>query len=596
MNNESVNTSKIRVISICLLVAFFFVSALLFRWQVVDAKRFDEMATERIRNVKIPSLRGSIYAKNGATLAYEERRFDIYVYIPELERAERYNKQTRQEYIEKVASVLDQEQDDLRELLNSGPYWIKIATKLTIDKKNELVSLRRDSDEEQPLEGNFVEYTSERIYPENELACHVVGFLGDNGSGEKEGRMGIEGYWEGSLKALEGYKLEQVDSFENTIPIIDFKPIEEQRGMDINLTIDLKMQSIIETKLKESVERYRAESGAVILMDPKTGAILSLANYPNFDLNNFGDVEDPEAFSNRALTVPYEFGSIGKIFTVSGSIEEGLVTPDTVILPEGHRGCEYFRDKNEDECVRDPDLCIVCTFDKLPQPQMTVKDALVKSDNIGLYHTAELLGPTNLYKYLNSFRMGKPTGIEMYESYGYLKNVENWNIADLVTYSYGHGYQGTLLQIASGVSAVANDGKIMQPYIVESIKEPDGDIKAMKPLVIGQPISAETARIVGGMLNQVYRNNIFEHYYKNLLDYPVGMKSGTALIPYKDRPGYSDELNTTYVGFDLSSEKSFLMVAWLHKPQEGTLSSHNVRVLWLEIFEEIKDYFDIPTQ
>ncbi|HEX9804325.1 MAG TPA: penicillin-binding protein 2 [Candidatus Dojkabacteria bacterium] len=593
MNEDRISLSKLRIISFGLIVGFLFVFAFLFRWQIVEAKRFEEMASERIRNVSIPSLRGSIYAKDSTTLAFQERRFDIFVYIPELERAEEYQKQTREEFISKVSNSLGQEETVLQKRLSGNSLWIKIADKLTNDEKENLLNQRSEANSERRLEGMFVEFTSERVYPENTLASQVVGFYADNGTGEKEGRAGIELYWENSLRPFEGSTLEQVDSFQNTIPILDFTPVDEKRGIDIYLTIDLQFQRIIEQKLKEGVERYEAEGGAIVLMDPKTGEIISMASYPTFDPNDLGASDNPLSFRNMATSVPYEFGSVGKIFTVAGAIDKGAVTPATMVLPEGHDGCEFYQDPNLRECQQNIAQCRVCTFDSLPQPPKDVAKSLVTSDNVGLYHIAEELGPEDFHAYLEAFRLNKPTGIEMYESTGYIRPLDEWNIADLVVHSYGHGYQSTLLEVVSGVSAIANDGKIMQPHIVSKIVEPDGSEKKIEPEVIAQPVKPETATLVAGILREAFTSGLYEHYYRDLAKYPVAVKSGTALIAYEDRVGYSDEINTTYVGFDISESKSFVMGVWLHKPKRGGLSSQNVRLVWNDTFREIKDYLDI---
>lgn len=592
--NEQISFVKLRIISFFFLILFVMVFVFLFRWQIIDAKEYEQMATERIRNVEIPALRGSIYASDGTTLAYSERRFDIFAYINEIEDAERYNKQTRDEYLTKVSAIIGIEKEELSKLLDSGPKWVKIASKLSFDQKQQVVNLKRDNEPELPLEGNFVEYTSSRLYPEKMLASNLVGFTGFNLKGDLVGVSGIESRWEESLKALEGFKREQVDSYGNTIAILDFKPVEEKRGIDIYLTIDLKLQRILEQRLKESVERYRAESGAAVLMDPKTGKIMAISNYPTFDPNEYTKVTNGESFSNRAVVVPYEFGSIGKIFTVAAALDMDKVKQDSIILENGHAGCEFFINKDEEQCKFNPSICRVCTFDKRPQPKMTVAEGLIKSDNIALYHTAEVLGSDNLYDYLKKFKMGDKSNIEFDESAGVLKDKSQWNISDLVTYSYGHGYQGTLVQLTAGVAAVANDGKLMQPYIISKFVEPDGTEKIVKPEAVAQPIKPETAKIVGNILAQVYKNNILERYNRDLLNYSIAMKSGTALIPYKDRAGYSDEINTTYVGYDLSDEKSFVLSVWLNKPKAGTLASQNARVLWYDIFRDVKDYIGVP--
>jgi penicillin-binding protein 2B len=153
-----------------------------------------------------------------------------------------------------------------------------------------------------------------------------------------------------------------------------------------------------------------------------------------------------------------------------------------------------------------------------------------------------------------------------------------------------------LLQLTSAVSAIPNDGKIMQPYIVEEIIEPDGDVVKMEQQVVAQPISPLTAKQVGSILTEVYDNSIFEGFNSDLREYNIGLKSGTALIPYEDKVGYSDEINTTYVGFDMSEDRKFVLGTWLHKPKEGTLSSQNARTLWIESFRVVKDHLNVSTE
>lgn len=591
-----INVKKIRFITVGILILFSMVVIFLIRWQIVEASRFEDMATERIRNITIPALRGSIYSSDEAALAYQERRFDVFVYIPELQRSENAGRQTRQEFINKVSDHLEVEEEDFRKKINSGSWWIKIADKLTQEEKDALLGIPQDSLDERSLEGMFVEYTSDRVYPSGQLASHILGFYGNNGTGNYEGRSGIELYWEGSLQAIEGYKLEQVDSNENTIAILDItqSSVEEQEGVDLVLTIDTRLQKVLEEALEENVEAYKAEAGASVLMDPETGAILAAANFPTYDPNEYEKVEEQQAFSNRAFDVPYEYGSIGKIFTAAAAIEEEAVTPSTVVLPNGHDGCEFYREPDHPDCSVNIDFCRVCTYDRSPQGEMNVAEGLVRSDNIAFYETAKTIGKETLHEYLKRFRISESTGVEIFESNGLLTDWKNWTESDLVTHSYGHGSTGTLLQITSAVSALANDGKIMQPYLVEHIVDPDGKVRSMVPKVIGNPISEKTADEVSDILREVYFNSVFEVYNQDLREYDVAMKSGTALIP--ENGVYTNEINTTYVAWDTSNDKSFILATWLHKPQEGTISSQNARYLWIDTFRGIKDLMNVPTK
>ena len=220
-------------------------------------------------------------------------------------------------------------EEELREKLDNGKDWVKIKEKVTNSQKDAVLTLKRDNAINQNLEGIRIEYTSERVYPEKELACHVVGFVGKNEIGDDLGRAGLEHYWEGLLKEQEGYNFTEVDSFGNLIALDSVARIDAKRGATIYTTIDKNIQAIVQENIREAAKKYDAKSASIIVMDPKTGEILALANYPEFDPNDYEKVEDSNAFKNSAISDPAELGSVGKVFTMAAALEEGKVQPNT---------------------------------------------------------------------------------------------------------------------------------------------------------------------------------------------------------------------------------------------------------------------------
>jgi len=584
---SSLGKGKLKILSIIFIVFFLLNLGFLVRWQVFNHEKFVALARERIMDNKIPSIRGEILAADGSSLAYSEPRYNVVVYKTELEYAEEHSKQTREEFISKVAGALEIEKEVLEDRINVEGNWLVIENKVSYEVKERLLELKRDNAPDKTLDGIRLEYTSQRIYPEGAMACHVIGFLGKNDLGEDLGRAGLEHYWEGLLKEQVGFDNTEVDSFGNIIALDNVNNVEARRGATIYTTIDKNLQSIADREIQKAVEKYNAKSGSVIIMDPKTGKVMALSNYPSFNPNEYQKVQDSMSFKNVAITDPAELGSVGKAFTMAAALDLDKIEPDTVVI-KGHKGCTTV-----EEAEREWEIC---TYDKKSQPAMTTTQALVKSDNLALYEISKLIGQQDLQDYLQRFGIGTRTDIDISgESNGVLKDVSQWTNVDTATYSFGHGYQMTQLQAITGIAAIANGGELVRPYIVSKVEESNGDTKDYGPVVVRRVIRQTTADKLTNMLYEVYKSNIPEYQYKDLSKYKIAMKSGTATIPYKDRAGYSKEINASYIGFDASDKSTFIMLVKLEEPKAvERLSFYSARVVWLDIFIQIKDYLGVP--
>lgn len=600
MNNfESIHRFKIRVITFLMLLFVAGIILMLGRWQLVDSERFIAIANERYRDVKIPALRGNILARDGTSLAYSEPRFDVYVWVPELQAAEKRGYQSEDEFIAIVSDILGADNMDIRRRLEDGRLWVKIADKITLEVRDKLINTQIPGTSRH-LQGLQVEYVNKRVYPEERLASQVLGFVGSNTNGEYVGVGGIEQYWEGSLKPQEGFESGEFDGFGNPITISDNTPLEPKPGVTVHTTIDKTLQGILEQKLEEGLTAYKAQSATGIIMDPSTGAVLAMANFPDFNPNFYFLETDGTVFGNKAINTPYEIGSVGKVFTLSSAFDLNTLEPESVVLPEGHEGCEIIQPSPppDSSCQeKDPKKKVdcICTYDRKPNhTRLTAAQAFINSDNIGFRHIALTMSYQEFYSYLRSFGVSQNSGIELAgESTGILTAAEDWNYADQSVFSYGHGYQMTPIQVISGVATIANEGKRMQPYIVSKVEAADGTVKSFNPRVVAEVVKPITAETVKEIMYEVFKNTLIEREYKGLSKYYIALKSGTALIPYTDRPGYSDEINATYVGFDASPDKKFIMLIKLEKPDIGELSFSNARKLWLDTFIAIKDYLGI---
>jgi len=582
MNPEKKSFWRIKIVNYIFISIVAIVVIFLFRWQILEYDRYRVLANQRVKDSKLASLRGSILANDGSPLAYSVPVYDVYVYIPEIEYAEELYRQTRDEFTAKVSSVMDIEEEYLRERLNSDIVYTNVGKKISVEKKEELEKLVTDKNSERKIEGLHFEASEKRFYPDDSLASHIIGFVGKNSLGENVGRNGIEGYWNGDLAWKKGFIIEETDSFGNQILTGEYEPIFPKVGRSIRLTIDRGLQEIVERKIEEGVKRWNAVSGTVLIIDPRTGAVTAIANFPDYDPNKYWEIEDFSIFKNKAVSDAYEFGSVGKCFTASAAIDLGIVTPGTEIF-DHHEGCIDLTDDKQ-----------VCTANKEATGPMDLTDVLAYSDNIGAYYTADKIKGENLYNYLKAFGMGYKTNVGLAEeSTSFLKDGKDWNIADLAAYSYGQGYSATPLQIVSAISAIPNKGKRMQPYIVSKIYDEEKVIE-IEPQVISEPMSKESAMTVNEMLTEVFSRNGSKWEFKELNNYKLAGKSGTASVLDETGLSYAeDKVNVTFVGWDSSDNPKFVMLIKLEEPEGAPYSVQSVQPLWMETFLEIKDYIGV---
>ncbi|MFS8130542.1 MAG: peptidoglycan D,D-transpeptidase FtsI family protein [Candidatus Dojkabacteria bacterium] len=579
--------SKVRTFYMMAFFMGILIVAFCLRWQVVEAQKFIEYAKSRSITSELKSYRGAIYSKDGTTLAYSEPRFNIYVWMDDLILAETNGTQTRQEFYNKMSAAIGQKPSDVQTVIENyysqKIRWIPIAKDLTNTEYDKINALYRDTDPSRKLTGWDYEVTSKRIYPEGRLASQLVG-LTNEVNGKLTGVGGIEEHYDGLLNPRQGFLTGEKDAIGQTVTMALQQTIEPKNGSSVYTTIDKNLQKVIEQKLKEGVEQYKSISGSVVIEDPKTGSIMAMANYPDYDPNIRAE-KDPQAYGNSATLRPYEAGSIGKIMTLSTAVDMGIVNKDTVVLPNGHQGCETIH----------PDLPPLCTWDKLPvNGPMKAFECFYKSDNICFFHLAEMINRKDMYSYFAKFGVGSASGIDLgrTDSYGLWKDYTDWNIGDVAAFSFGHGYQVNLVQAADYVSTIANFGVRMKPRVVDKVVDSDGNVKDYKPIVVERAVTKETSDKMVEMMNINFDFSTPEWYNKELFnDYYLGVKSGTALLV--ENGVYVDDINASFVGFDASPERTFVMTLWLEKP-ENQLSFYNSRPLWLDMFAAVKDIIGVP--
>lgn len=428
------------------------------------------------------------------------------------------------------------------------------------------------------LPGIGLEPETFRYYPEKEFASQVLGFYAFSDD-ERTGRYGIEEQYQKQLAGAPGSLALEKDARGAWITGSTRKVIAAVNGADIVLTIDRAIQYQADAILKSAVERFQAEDGSLVVLDPKTGRILALANVPTFDPNSFNTVEDAGFYRNRAVSDAYEPGSVFKPITMSAGIDSGAVTPDLTFEDTGSVSIDKYTIKNALERVFGV---------------QTMNQVLEKSINTGAIFVQQRTGRDRFREVVKKFGFGVKTDITLpSESPGDVRNLERGGDIHYATASFGQGITVTTLQLAKAYAAIANSGKMMKPYIVEKIDYKTGQVETFAPQEVTQVVSAKAAHTVGAMLVNVVENG---HGKRAAVPgYYFGGKTGTAQIARSDGPGYDpDRTIGTFAGFGPIDDPRFVIVVKITNPQGARFAESTAAPTFGEMARFLVNYYQIP--
>jgi cell division protein FtsI/penicillin-binding protein 2 len=407
--------------------------------------------------------------------------------------------------------------------------------------------------EENQIGGVGVKNETIRFYPLGEMASHLLGFSSKADSPIEIGRYGTEFYSDDNLRGIPG----MTDGD---------KLIDPQDGEDVELTIDRNIQAKAETILEGLINDYKAEGGTVIVEDPKTGKILAMTSRPDFDPNNYGEYELSN-FMNPALQSIYEPGSIFKIITMSAGIDSGAITPDTTYIDTGEVILNGKAIKN---------------FDGKVYGAINMTRVIEKSVNTGAVFAERAIGQKKFYEYVLKFGFKEKTDIDLPgEIIGSLRPLEK-DIRDInyATASFGQGISVTPIGLLRALSAVANGGVMMRPYINETVE----------PKEVRRVISEDTARqVIGMMVSGVNKAEI-----SSINGYNVAGKTGTAQVPDFNSGGYTDNVINTYIGFAPAYDARFIVLIKIDKPEGSPSAALTVMPAFRDIAQFIINYYEIP--
>ncbi len=523
----------------------------LFAFQIIQGPHWQEMGEVMGRvNVVARPDRGIIYDSNGAVLAANTADYQIGA-SPSLILEPN-------EIATALAPILQRPRNDLLEELSSQVPYVLLSGRVSADVAEAVRAL--------PYSGLQVDPLPRRVYPQGELMCHVLGYT----DFDNIGGAGLEGYYNSELAG------EAASDVRSISPLTPQTGVIAREGADLVLTIDRSLQYLVEEHLREGIELHGATSGTIIVMEVRTGAILAMANYPCYDPYRF--YEAPEGLLlNPAVSQQYEPGSVQKLITMAAAIDSGTVTPQTTYYDSG---------------ILEVGGHISYNWDRSAPGTTDMQTLLSRSLNVGAGTIATWMGPETFYNYLERFNFGRRTGIDlMSEAAGtlHLPGSEFWAESFLATNSYGQGIAVTPLQMIAAISAIANDGYLMKPYLVQEIHR-DGEVFTHEPTIISRPISREAANIVNAMAIGVVSGGVEAAHIDG---YTIAGKTGTAQIP-ENGVYLSDDIIGSFIGWFPADDPEVIVLVKLDRPTSAPWGSQTAAPLFSDLAPELAVMLNIP--
>lgn len=461
-------------------------------------------------------------------------------------------------------------QKDIFEKLSKSEDQYEVIIKKVGEEQAQKISEKR-------LPGFFFEEEKHRIYPQNTLASHILGFVSVDKQYEV-GKYGLEKFYNNDLSRQQNF-FEGLSDSENLVASFGKKIINPPKnGFDIVTTIDLNIQLKTQEIIKKAVEKWQATSGTTLVLEPDTGKILAGESYPSFNPNEFYKIKNFSLFLNPLIEAFYEFGSVLKPITMAAGIEEKKINPTSVYEDKGEIKIKGYTIRN---------------FDEKAYGFQTITQVLEKSLNTGAVHVARLIGKDIHKEYLRKFGLGEKSGVDLPgEVSGKLSHLEANRDIDFATASFGQGLAITPIQLASAIGAIANGGNLMKPYVVEKIIDGSGNEIIKKPEIRRNVISRETSEALTKMLVSAVKNG-FENR-AGIKGYFVAGKTGTAQIPKKEGRGYSDKVIHTFVGYAPAFRPKFLILLQLNEPKGNRFAANTLTQPFHDLAEYILNYYEVP--
>ena len=438
--------------------------------------------------------------------------------------------------INQLLPILGVERSYLQERLYRKKAFIWLARKLTPEKSEAIKKLN--------IKGLGFLKETRRIYPNSYLASHVIGFSGMDNIGLE----GVEKDYNKYLKGQPGWAIFLRDARQKKLDIWE-KMVLPVDGLNVVLNIDEVIQYIAERELDKAFKSFHAKGASIVVMDPHTGRILALANRPTYDLNNHSGVSR-DSMRNRSICDLFEPGSVFKIVTASAALEEKKVTEEDVFF------CENGAYKIGGRILHD----------HTSHGNLTFRQVIEESSNIGTVKVAQLLGPDIVYRYLRAFGFGSKLGVDLAgEISGMISPVRAWSKTSMTAIPIGQEVGVTTLQLASAISVIANGGQLMKPYIIDSVRDNQGQIiKQNKPVLIRKVISVDTAMRIKKILTGVVEEGTGR--LAKVSGFSAAGKTGTAQKLEANGTYSHSKFVASFIGFAPAEDPLLTIVVTIDEP------------------------------
>ncbi|HEX8960422.1 MAG TPA: penicillin-binding protein [Geobacteraceae bacterium] len=562
MRERRGNWARWRIRLIGGLFAFFFVitSARAFYLQVFKRDELVKLAEKQHQKiVPLTPARGAIYDRNNAPLAVSVEMDSCY--------AEPRNIDNIAEAAARLAPLISMTKEEVRRKLSGNKGFAWLARRITPDLAQRIRAL--------DIDGIGFVKESKRFYPNSEMAGAVIGFTGL----DPEGLDGIELKYDSTILGSTGYLVTERDALGRDIAPKGTVIKKASRGQNVVLTLDKNIQYVAEKELAAAVESSRAKGGIALVMEPQTGRVLAMANYPFFNPNAY--FKYPQALlRNRSVADSFEPGSTFKVFLISGALEEKVISPNDGFNCEGGSysiGGRTIHDTHH-------------------YGRLSVAEVLKYSSNIGAAKIGARMGQERLFNCLRGFGFGGRTGIDLPgEASGYMRDRSQWFAVDLATVSFGQGVSATAIQLAAAFSAVANGGTLMKPYLVERITDENGNVlQQFAPQARHRVISPETARTVARMMEGVTTDG-GTGMNASVDGYRVAGKTGTAQKVDPITRGYSaDKRTASFIGFVPADDPRLTIVVIVDEPKTSPYGGVVAAPAFKAIAQQTLCYLHVP--
>lgn len=569
---------RIKIVLFGFLSLFLIIIIRLYYWQISKSNDLSELARNQYAyDLDLPGNRGKILYSDETILVSNESAYLCYLDTKKIKEKKKTASLLSPLIIELESSVSAKTMDKkrvkvkynylLKNLDNPEISWLLVGKKINNILKNKIEKLN--------LPGIVFQKEEKRYYPGKNSLAYVLGIVGSDNQGQDKGYFGLEGYYDLQLKGKSG-KINLIkDAFGKLLQIGAQKEIKPRQGRTLVLSIDAKIQHLVEKNLSEGIKTWGAKSGNVIVLNPKNGEVLAMSSIPYYDPEKY-KFSSNEDFINQAVSDVFEPGSIMKPLIIAAVLEENLANPET-------------------KCPRCAGPVVIGeytirTFNNQYKNNLTLTEVLINSDNTGMVFAGSLLGKQRLMDYLHKFDFGDFTGIDLEgEEEGYIKKLSDWYAIDAATITFGQGIAVTPIQMIKAYSALANNGLLVNPYIVKYAISPSGEKIILNNTSQKKILNKKTAQAISKMLISVTDKSPLR-FPKNLIPelsrYKIAAKSGTAQIPLKGKYDQSKTI-ASVIGYFPVQNPRYLIYVRLIEPTTRIWGSDTAGPIFFNIIKDL---------